>query len=216
LEKGDDRNQMKQEIVDHQKLYRRASRLVLSPHMQAFDIEQEPPRVREEYGDSPFAAGCLLARRLVEAGVTFVEVNVGNWDTHQDNFERSRELCGQIDRPYAQLLRDLRQRGLLDTTMVIWMGEFGRTPRINPRAGRDHYPRAFTVALAGGGIRGGQVLGETDKGGESITDRPVTVPDLFRTVCHGLLINADIENMSSIGRPIKIVDGGEVIREAFG
>jgi hypothetical protein len=216
LENGGARKEMEQEILDHQKLYEKASRLVLSPGMSAFDIETEPARVREAYGSSPFSSGCLLARRLIEAGVTFVEVNLGNWDTHEDNFERCRDLCGQVDRPYAQLLRDLRQRGLLDRTLVIWMGEFGRTPRINPRGGRDHFPRAFSVALAGGGVRGGQVIGETDRGGESITDRPVTVPDLFRTFCHGLKINADAENMSGIGRPIKIVDGGEVIREAFG
>ena len=115
----------------------------------------------------------------------------------------------------AQLITDLRERGMLERTLVIWMGEFGRTPRINARAGRDHYPRAFNVALAGGGIRGGQVVGETDAGGEEVTDRPVTVSDLFRTVYTTLGIDADHENMSRIGRPIKLVDGGEVIRELW-
>jgi uncharacterized protein (DUF1501 family) len=152
----------------------------------------------------------------VEAGVTFVEVNAGNWDTHEDNFNRSRELCAEVDRPYARLLADLRQRGLLDKTLVVWMGEFGRTPRINPRAGRDHYPRAFSVALAGGGVRGGQVIGSTDAGGEAIAERPLTVPDLFRTICHSLGLDADQENMSSIGRPIRVVDGGQVVQEVFG
>jgi uncharacterized protein (DUF1501 family) len=151
----------------------------------------------------------------VEAGATFVEVTAGNWDTHQDNFSRSRDLCQQVDQPYAQLLQDLKQRGMLDKTLVIWMGEFGRTPRINPRGGRDHYPRSFSVALAGGGIRGGQVIGQTDAGGESVVDRPVGVSDLLRTVCHSLAIDADKQNMSSIGRPIKLVDGGEVIQEAI-
>jgi uncharacterized protein (DUF1501 family) len=215
LESADTARQSRQEVVDHQKLYETASRLVLSPKMNAFDISQEPESMRKAYGESEFGAGCLLARRLVEAGVTFVEVNAGNWDTHQDNFARSRELCAQIDGPYAQLLTDLRQRGMLDRTLVLWMGEFGRTPRINPRAGRDHYPRAFSVALAGGGIRGGQTIGATDAGGETVTDRAVTVPDLFRTICHSLKIDADQENISSVGRPIKIVEGGEVVAEAF-
>jgi uncharacterized protein (DUF1501 family) len=109
----------------------------------------------------------------------------------------------------------LKQRGLLDSTLVVWTGEFGRTPRINPRGGRDHYPRAFNAALAGGGVKGGQVIGQLDAGGESVKDRPVSVADLFRTICHGLAIDAGKENMSSIGRPIKIVDGGEVVREVF-
>ncbi len=193
-----------------------ASKMVLSPKMETFDISREPAKVREAYGSSEFGAGCLLARRLIESGVTFVEVGAGNWDTHLDNFSRSKELCEQVDQPYAQLLRDLQQRGILEKTLVIWMGEFGRTPRINPRGGRDHYPRAFSVALAGGGVNGGQVIGNTDAGGENVTDRPVGVADLFQTFCHSLQIDADHENMSSIGRPIKIVDGGEVVNEVFG
>jgi hypothetical protein len=206
----------KQEVADHQKVYQQAARMVTSPQMAAFDLTKEPQKLQEAYGGSPFGKGCLLARRLVETGVTFVEVNLGNWDTHQDNFERTKTLCGQLDAPFATLIRDLADRGLLDKTLVIWMGEFGRTPRINPRSGRDHYPRAFDVVLSGGGARGGQVIGKTDAGGESVKDRPVTVSDLFRTICHALCIDADKENMSSIGRPIKIVDGGEVVKEVFG
>jgi uncharacterized protein (DUF1501 family) len=116
----------------------------------------------------------------------------------------------------AQLITDLKQRGMLEKTLVIWMGEFGRTPRINARAGRDHYPRAFNIALAGGGVRGDQVIGKTDDGGVDVTERPVTVNDLFRTVYTALGIDADHENMSRIGRPIKLVDGGEVVRELLG
>jgi uncharacterized protein (DUF1501 family) len=116
----------------------------------------------------------------------------------------------------AQLIKDLKQRGMLEKALVIWMGEFGRTPRINARAGRDHYPRAFNIALAGGGVRGGQVIGKTDEGGVEVTERPVTVSDLFRTVYTALGIDADHENMSRIGRPIKLVDGGEVVRELLG
>lgn len=201
------------ETTDHSALYERASKMILSQDMKAFDISQEPAAMREAYGTSDFAAGCLLARRLVEYGVTFVEVVLGNWDTHQDNFSQCESLCGQLDRPYAQLIRDLKQRGMLENTLVIWMGEFGRTPRINGRDGRDHFPRVFNVAISGCGVRGGQVIGKTDAGGAEVTDRPVTVPDLFRSFCDRLAIDPDYEHMSPVGRPLAIVDGGQVIKE---
>ncbi|HVT29237.1 MAG TPA: DUF1501 domain-containing protein [Lacipirellulaceae bacterium] len=200
-------------VADHQKLIRKSSSMILSPRMDAFDLSREPEKMRDAYGRTTFGAGCLLARRLVEAGVTFVEVNQSGWDTHDNNFDRNKTNNATIDQPMAQLITDLRQRGMLDRTLVIWMGEFGRTPRINARSGRDHYPHAFNVALAGGGIRGGQVVGETDAGGEEVTKRPVTVSDLFRTIYTTLGINADHENISRTGRPIKLVDGGKVIRE---
>jgi hypothetical protein len=203
-------------VADHGKLIRKSSDMILSPKMEAFDLSKESDKMRDAYGRTQFGAGCLLARRLIEAGVTFVEVNHGGWDTHDDNFNRVAELNSAIDQPMAHLISDLKQRGMLERTLVIWMGEFGRTPRINARAGRDHYPRAFNVALAGGGIRGGQVVGETDAGGVDVTNRPVTVNDLFRTIYTTLGIDADYENMSRIGRPIKLVDGGEVIRELVG
>ena len=116
----------------------------------------------------------------------------------------------------AQLLADLKQRGRLDSTLILWMGEFGRTPTVNPRGGRDHYPKAFNVLLAGGGVRGGQVIGQTDKSGSEITARPVTIHDLYQTVCKSLKIDAAKENMSPIGRPIKIVDGGQPVKELIG
>lgn len=206
----------KREAADQEKLYERASRMILSRDMDAFDLSREPQRVREAYGSSDFAAGCLLARRLVEAGVTFVEVGLGNWDTHQDNFSQCQNLCGELDQPFAQLLQDLKDRRLLDDTLVIWMGEFGRTPRINARAGRDHFPRAFNVALAGGGVQGGQVIGKVDPSGNEVTEQPVAVPDLFRTFCDALQIDAEHENFGPTGRPIKIVDGGEVIKGVLG
>ncbi|WP_254512162.1 DUF1501 domain-containing protein [Anatilimnocola floriformis] len=205
-----------QEVADHKKVYERASKMILSPQMKAFDIDKESSSVRKLYGDSEFGKGCLLARRLVQAGVTFIEVSLGNWDTHFDNFEKTTSLCGQLDKPFAALIQDLKQQGMLDDTLVLWMGEFGRTPRVNPRTGRDHFPRAFNMALAGGGVKGGQVIGKTDKGGESVTDRPVNVSDMLRTVCYGLGIDADKENMSIIGRPIRIVDGGAPVKEVFG
>jgi len=205
----------KQEVENQSKLYDKAAKMVLSPRMEAFDIQRESAATKKAYGESPFASGCLLARRLVESGVTFVEVNSNGWDTHFDNAERTTELCASIDQPYAALLRDLDERGMLENTMVVLMGEFGRTPKINARNGRDHYPRAFSAALAGGGVKGGQVIGQTSSDGTNITDRPVGVSDMLRTICHGLGLNADHENMSSIGRPIKIVDGGELVKEAF-
>jgi len=200
---------------DQKSLYQRTARMVGSRRMNAFELDREPQKVRAAYGEGDFAAGCLLARRLVESGVTFVEVSAGNWDTHQDNFDQTKSLAEQVDRPTAQLIADLATRGLLDKTLVVWMGEFGRTPKINARAGRDHFPRAFNVALAGGGVRGGQVIGRTDASGTEVVERPVTVPDLFQSLCHGLKIDANAENTTSSGRPIKVVDKGSVVRELF-
>jgi len=206
---------IRKQIEDHHKLYAKSARMITSAEMRAFDLTREPESTREAYGESEFAAGCLLARRLVESGVTFVEVTAGNWDTHNDVFTRTSDLSAQVDQPFAQLIADLDQRGMLDSTLVVWMGEFGRTPRINPRAGRDHYPKAFNVALAGGGVKGGQIIGKTDPGGAQVVDRPVKVPDLFQSFCQSLKIDASTENMSSIGRPIKIVEGGQAVSELF-
>ena len=205
-----------QVVADHRKLTTRAADMILSPSMNAFDIEQEPTTLRQAYGSGDFATGCHMARRLVEHGVTFVEVVSKGWDTHQDTFARTAELTGQIDQPMAMLIQDLKARGMLENTLVVWMGEFGRTPRINARAGRDHYPKAFNAVLAGGGVHGGQVLGKTNAAGTEVTDRPVTVNDLFRTIYHTLAIDPDTENISQIGRPIKLVDGGQVVEELFG
>jgi hypothetical protein len=205
----------KPRVEDHQALYGSAAQMVLSPRLKAFDISQEKDSVRERYGRSPFGQGCLLARRLVEQGVTFVEIESNGWDTHLDNFERTKSLAEVVDPAFASLVTDLKERGRLDRTLVIWMGEFGRTPRINPRTGRDHFPRAFNAALAGGGIKGGQVIGATSADGVDVKDRPVTVADLFCSFCNALKINPRKENMSGNGRPIKIVDGGQPVKELF-
>jgi hypothetical protein len=204
-----------EEAAAHRSLYRRATRMILSAGMEAFDLDAEPEAVRDDYGRGAFAQGCLLARRLVEAGVSFVEVVSNGWDTHQDNFTKVAELAGEVDRPLAALVRDLDRRGMLDDTLVIWMGEFGRTPQVNPRGGRDHFPRAFNALLAGGGVRGGQVVGRTDPAGVEVTDRPVTVPDLFATFCRSLGIDPAVENIAPTGRPIKLVDGGGPVAELF-
>lgn len=202
-------------VENHRRLYDKASKLVLSPKTKAFDLSQESASTRGEYGDTEFGRGCLLARRLIESGVTFVEVRHGNWDTHQDNFENTTRLSGQVDPAFAALIRDLKARGLLDTTLVAWMGEFGRTPKVNPRGGRDHYPRVFNAVLAGGGVKGGQVIGASTKDGSAVDHDPVEVPDLFCSICHSLGVNPAKENMSPLGRPMKIVDGGKVVDKLF-
>ncbi|MCH2212166.1 MAG: DUF1501 domain-containing protein [Fuerstiella sp.] len=201
----------KQLVESHQAIYRKSARLVLSPEVKAFDIADENSGLRDRYGDDSFGRGCLLARRLVERGVTFVEVRSGNWDTHQNNFEQCAGNAGVVDPATATLIADLKDRGMLDRTLVVWMGEFGRTPRINPRNGRDHYPRVFSAAIAGGGIRGGQVYGASTANGTSVERSPVTVHDLFRTICRSMKVDANHENISPLGRPMKVVDGGEVI-----
>ena len=143
--------------------------------------------------------------------MTFVEVSSNNWDTHFDNYQRTSDLCNEVDRPYARLLTDLKERGLLETTLVIWMGEFGRTPRINGRGGRDHFPRAYSVALAGCGVKSGQAIGRTNATGEEIVDGKHSVPDLLTTIYDKLGIDAFHENMSSVGRPIRVVENGSLI-----
>src|SRR4029077_15550244 len=130
----------------------------------------------------------------------------GGWDTHQNNFDGVKALCAALDPAWATLMADLKDRGLLDTTTVVWMGEFGRTPKINTQKGRDHYPNAWAAVLGGGGIKGGQAVGKTSKDGTTVEERPVSVPDLLATVCKALGIDHEKQNMSNVGRPIRIVD----------
>jgi hypothetical protein len=203
-------------VENHRKLYGKTSKLVQSSAVKAFDISDESAETKARYGDTNFGRGCLLARRLVESGVTFTEVRLGNWDTHFDNFERTETLIGQADPAVAALISDLKQRGLLEKTLVVWMGEFGRTPRINPRTGRDHYPRVFNAAIAGGGVKGGQVIGASTANGAAVKNDPVTVPDLFCSICKSLEIDPRVETISPLGRPMKIVDGGKVVDQLFG
>src|SRR5262249_31129749 len=150
--------------------------------------------VRDAYGRGAFGSGCLMARRLVEMGVTFVEVALGGWDTHAKNFETlETKLLPELDKGMGSLLADLAQRQLLDNTQVVWMGEFGRTPRINQNAGRDHWPRSWSVVMGGGGIKGGQVIGATDTDGIEITDRPVGVMDVVATMAQTMGIDLGTE-----------------------
>jgi uncharacterized protein DUF1501 len=155
----------------------------------AFDIKKEWPKYRDRYGDTPFGRGCMLARQLVEAGVPFIEIGQDNYDSHADNFVCHKANMQVLDPAWSALLQDLEERGLLQDTLVVWMGEVGRTPQINNRAGRDHYIRAWTIVLAGGGIKGGQVYGVTDADGKDVKDRPVSEGDLFATIYKALGIN---------------------------
>ncbi|HTK74821.1 MAG TPA: DUF1501 domain-containing protein [Gemmataceae bacterium] len=201
----------------HLKTYQGASALMHSAKARAFDLDQESNSSREMYGRTRLGDSCLLARRLVEHGVSFVEVPMNGWDTHRDNTGRVKTLSGQLDQPMAALITDLKERGLLDSTLVIWMGDFGRTPHVGKQGGRDHYPRAWTSLLAGAGLKTGQVIGATDKDGAAVVERPVTAIDLMSTVCQALDIDYKKEFHTRDGRPIRTVDKGEkVVKELFG
>jgi uncharacterized protein (DUF1501 family) len=203
----------RQEIAAHDIVYQKAVRLMQSPLAKAFEIKHEPQAVQQSYGDSDFGRGCLMARRLVESGVKFIEVTLDGWDTHVDNFSGVRNLCRDLDPGMSALLGDLAERELLDDTLVICMGEFGRTPAINTASGRDHYPAAWSAVLAGGGTRGGVMHGSTDGEGGKVAANPVTVPDLFATIATLLGIDPTREEMSPVGRPIAISDSGRRIKE---
>jgi hypothetical protein len=203
-------------VSGHVTAYDRAVRLQRASAAKAFDLRDEPPALRERYGSDLFGQGCLLARRLVERGVSFVEVTLNGWDTHDNNFEQVHGLSGTLDAAWSSLLDDLQSRGLLETTTIVWMGEFGRTPSINPRVGRDHFPAAWSVVLGGGGIRGGQVIGRTSVDGMQVEDAAATVPDLMATICTALGVDPRLQNDSNVDRPIRLVDPiGQPVREAL-
>jgi hypothetical protein len=210
--------------LSYRAAYDRAITLMNSQAASAFNLDEEPAAVRDAYGKNRFGQGCLLARRLVERGVPFVEVtlngtdqqNIG-WDTHTDNFKNVEQLSQVLDPAWATLITELKQRGLLESTLIVWMGEFGRTPKINDNGGRDHYPQVWSSVLAGGGIKAGQVIGKTSDDGTAVENRPVSMPDLLATICTGLGIDPHKQNLSNVGRPIKIVDpAAQLISEVVG
>ena len=196
--------------IAHASAIDRAVRLMNSEQKRAFDLSQETDSVRDNYGRGTFGQGCLMARRLVESGVRFVEVVSGDgvgWDTHRDNFPRTSALSAEVDKGMAALINDLEQSGRLDSTLVIWMGEFGRTPQLTSGGGRNHWARAWTSVLAGGGIRGGQVVGKTDRDAAEVSERPISVVDFLATVCTLLGIDYTRQNRpAGIDRPIPLVD----------
>ena len=206
--------------LKHESVYQQAMRMVETRGEGAFNLDEEPAKLRDQYGRNRFGQGCLLARRLVERGVPFVEVTLdatsgGSWDSHLNNFRTVSSLCETLDPAWSTLLSDLRDRGLLESTLVVWMGEFGRTPRINPNSGRDHFPDAWSVALSGGPINGGQVIGKTSKDGMEVTDRPINAAHFFATILESIGIDSSSENQMG-DRPIPMVDNGNPIKELLG
>jgi len=210
--------------LSHRAAYQRAVVMMRSRAVKAFDLDEEPKELRNAYGNNMFGQGCLLARRLIERGVPFVEVNLSavpgvaalGWDTHVNNHDGVKKLCEVLDPAWATLMDDLKKRGLLDSTLIVWMGEFGRTPRINGNNGRDHWAISWSTVLAGGGIKGGQVVGQTSKDGLAVEKRPISVNDLLATVCTALGINIEKQNQSNVGRPIRLVEpGGKAIKEVL-
>lgn len=196
----------------HQKGYQRAVALMHSTKAKAFNLDEEPAALREAYGSSSFGKGCLLARRLVEAGVPFVEVGRGGWDTHGQGNAKQKNAIEGTDGSWAALLADLKDRGMLDDTLVIWMGEFGRTPD----DGSNHYAKAWTTVLSGAGLKTGQVIGRTDDKGMTVEDQPISVVDYMTTICKALGINSEKEYETRGGRPMRLVDkGGKVVDQLF-
>jgi uncharacterized protein (DUF1501 family) len=184
--------------------------------MEAFRVDEEPQAVRDRYGNTAFGRGCLMARRLVEKGVPFIEVDNGGWDNHGDiHSTLSNQKLPELDKAMSALIGDLAERNLLHDTALIWMGEFGRTPRINENAGRDHWARAWSVVVGGGGMKGGVAIGATNEDGTQVIGEPYTSQDVMASVCRALGISLETTFTSTSGRPMKIANGGKVIGELF-
>lgn len=201
--------------TEHAKILDKTLSLMTSKQMEAFKVQSEPQPVRERYGETGFGRGCLMARRLVEQGVPFVEVDLGGWDTHQNNFDRLTQKLPELDKAMSALVEDLENRELLQDTVVIWMGEFGRTPRINGNTGRDHWARSWSCVVGGGGIQGGLAVGKTNADGTQVETEPYSAEDLMATVCRAMDISLETTFTSNNGRPMKIAGGGKVVKELF-
>ncbi len=201
---------------EHQKVLRKTLDVLTSDQMDALKVAKEPASVLERYGDNSFGKGCLMARRLVEVGVPFIEVGFGGWDNHQNIFPTLRDSKLPIlDRGMSALIEDLEQRGLLEDTAIIWMGEFSRTPRINQNAGRDHWARSWSVAVGGAGMNGGIAIGETNKDGTRVETEPYSSQDIMASVCKALDISLQTTYTSNNGRPMKIANSGRTISKLF-
>jgi hypothetical protein len=197
--------------------YQRAYAMISSPAArEAFDISRESLSTKEIYGQSEAGLRFLLARRLIEAGVRFVTVSYGGWDHHAGIENAMRRQGPVLDQALAGLIRDLDERGMLDSTLVLVTSEFGRTPKVNATAGRDHYPRVYSLAAAGGGFKRGLVYGSSNATASEPEEHPIRIEDVLTTVYHQIGINADKELMAPGARPIEIIDGGEVVKELIG
>lgn len=199
------------QVRAYTQMYDDAVRIMQSKDLQAFDLKQEDDITRERYGDNSFGQGCLLARRLIEHDVRAVEVSYGGWDMHNSVFVAAPERCGVLDQGMNALLTDLERIGKLEDTVVVLTTEFGRTPRINQNAGRDHYPKAFSSVLAGGGVKGGTVYGKTDEGGENVVENPVKIPDFNATIAYAMGLPLDQVLYSPSKRPFTVAHKGEPV-----
>ena len=210
------RRQGAAEVEGHRQIVAKADRMMHSARIKAFALDSEPEALRQRYGMSKFGQGCLMARRLIEQGTKVVEVQLNGWDTHRDNFTRTAQLCSQLDQGFAGLLADLAERDLLSKTLVVCMGEFGRTARINANEGRDHNAKAWSLALAGGPIRGAHVVGRTSPDGTKVVERPLNAQDIMASIGHAVGIDKDHVNYTKNGRPISVVDEkGKLVPELF-
>jgi len=197
-------------------LYKEATKLMKSEDLKAFDLEREPNSSHQLYGQHRFGQGCLLARRLIENKVRYVEVSMGGWDTHDDNFQRVADNCIQLDQGLGGLLYDLERRGLLKETLVVLTSEFGRTPDIvGARQGRNHWPKAFSAFMAGGGIKGGTVYGNSDADGKEVAEKMVKVPDLNATIAYALGLPLTKVMYSPSGRPFTVAHKGEPVLDVL-
>jgi len=201
---------------EHQKALRQTFDVLTSKQMNAIKVAEEPESIRQRYGDNSFGKGCLMARRLVEAGVPFIEVGLGGWDNHQNIFPTLKDTkLPTLDQGMSALVEDLEQRGILKDTVIIWMGEFSRTPRINGNAGRDHWARSWSIVVGGGGINGGTAVGATSSDGTSVETTPYSSQDVMASVCNALGISLQTTFTSNSGRPMKIANSGRIIKELF-
>lgn len=203
-----------QSATEHAKVLQKTLNLMSSQQMSAFRVQTESPEIRERYGDNNFGRGCLMARRLVEAGVPFVEVNLGGWDDHQNVFTSlQNNRLPMLDQGMSALVEDLTARGMLEDTAIIWMGEFGRTPRINGNTGRDHWARSWSVVAGGGGLKGGLAIGKTNEDGTAVEGPSYSSEDVMASVCKAMGISLDTTFTSHDGRPMKIANSGRLITE---
>src|SRR3954447_13449926 len=200
---------------EHAKILAKTQELLTSQQMKAFQVRSEKKEMTEKYGNNNFGKACLMARRLVEVGVPFIEVNSGGWDLHQGNFTSLQRKLPELDKAFSALMEDLKSRGLLESTVVMCMVEFGRTPRINGNAGRDHFARAWSVVLGGAAIQGGRAIGKTSADGTSVEGDSHSSEDLMASVCQALGISLKTTFTAKNGRPMKIAGGGKVIPELF-
>ena len=202
---------------EHAKVYKKTLRLMNSQYTKSLSLKDVPEAEKERYGKNGFGAGCLMARRLVEQGVSFVEVSLGGWDNHANIFPTlSKNLLPQLDKGMGALVEDLAKTGMIENTMVVWMGDFGRTPRINQNAGRDHWPRSWSIVMGGAGMKGGHAIGATDKDGVDIVDRPLGVNDVVACMVKAMGIDVNTRYTTPNGRPFLLVpEGGKPIPELF-